>query len=84
MEARQLGHPYTSMCVVVVLDRPEGFPDRFVARRHWVHRDDQVTVDPDPLAVAVDLPALRGLLPAGLVRVARAASDPPDVVETWV
>ena len=84
MTAHRLGHPYTSMCVVVVHDSPEDFPNQFVARRQWVHRDDEITIDRDPVAIARNLPALRTLIPEGMVRVARTTGDPPNVVETWV
>ena len=78
------GHPYTSMLVVVVEENLNAWPGQYVARRQWVHRDGQRTLEADPICVASDLGGLQSHIPSCLVRVPRYPDDPPHVVETWV
>jgi hypothetical protein len=78
------GHPYTSMLVVTVEEDVEAWPGQYVARRQWLHRDGQRTLEMDPIGVATDLGALHPQIPSGLVRVPRGPDDPPQVVETWI
>ena len=68
----------------VVYDHPTDYPDKFVARRFDVDRDE-----PKPSASIIitdDLDKLRDMLQLelGLVKLMRSERDDPKIVETWL
>lgn len=66
------------MPVIVVYDKPNDFPDKFVARLFDL---DQPTV-----MVMLDnsLHRLRKRLPMGLIQMQRSFGDDSSIVETWI
>lgn len=62
----------------VVYDSPIDLPGRFVARK-WLNETPTAE-----LIQGKTLDELRGRLPAGLFRLARAESDDEKIVETWI
>jgi hypothetical protein len=67
----------------VVYKHPSDYPGDFVVRRHVAGRGT-VKIDPEPWAVVGSLAAARGLVPEGLVRLARDPTDDPVIVESWI
>lgn len=72
-------HVHVSLVPVwVIYQRPKDYPRKFVARL-WDLDEPTATV-----LVADTLEEVRGLLPAGLFRLARLELDDPVIVETWM
>lgn len=65
-----------------IYDRPNGQPDRFVARR-WFTLDGKV-VQTNDVVTAPTLDEIRALMPTGFVRFARHGLDDPSIVEVWL
>lgn len=66
----------------VIYDHPSDYPDKYVARCFYV--GPKVILASDDLLTGETLPAVRALLPDGLVNVGRhQREDDPKVVETW-
>lgn len=67
------------LSIWVVYDHPRDFPDVFVARRFENERPTE------NILIALDIDILRRqFATCGLVRLARADSDDPVIVETWI
>jgi hypothetical protein len=75
--------PNGALAVYVVYENPADYPARFVVRRQWADHNG-VTVELDPLIVALTLDDARAAIPRGLYRLPRFAADPPQIVETWL
>lgn len=68
--------------VWTIYEHPADFPESAVARLWRVGRGDpSATGD---IVVAPTVVQLRALLPVGLVRIPRAVSDDPAIVESWL
>ncbi len=66
----------------VVYDHPRDYPHHFVLRRWEVSSSGgRPTKD---VFVALTLEAIRDMVPAGLVRLARFQDDDPAIVEVWL
>lgn len=72
-------HVHVSLVPVwVIYQRPKDYPRKFVARL-WNLDEPTATA-----LVADTLEEVRGLLPAGLVRIERNPLDDPVILEAWV
>jgi len=72
------------MSTWVVYDRPRDFPNKFVARRHYIVRGDPNPRASEEYAVADSLEEIRQRLPPGLYCLPRFADDDPKIVEVWL
>lgn len=70
------------LSIWTITENPADFPGQFVARRFIIaKRAYAVTTD---YHVADTLDAVRGMLPAHLVRLPRDPSDQALIVESWI
>lgn len=65
-----------------VYEKPVDYPEDFVARKFVIGGSFHVATN--EMFVADTLAEVRALLPRGLVRIARAESDDPKIVESWL
>jgi len=73
--------PTRARGVWVVYDEGEGKEPRYVARKFFA--GGTILLDADESVAADQLPRLRELIPAGLLKLDRHYNDPDAVVETW-
>lgn len=67
-----------------IYDHPKDHPDSFVARLWIVELDAKLIIATSDMFVASTLEELRSLLPPGLNRIPRYASDDPIIIEAWL
>lgn len=65
-----------------VFERPDDYPDGFIARLFLVRRS--IVRATDTTVTGPTLDAVRAQLPPGLYNLGREAGDKPSVVETWI
>jgi hypothetical protein len=71
-----------ALSIWTVYDHPRDYPNSWVARRFEIsNKGVGITRE---MFLADTLEELRVLLPVGLVRLNRQASDDPKIVETWL
>jgi hypothetical protein len=68
----------------VIYDHPRDFPDKFVARRHYIVRGDPEPRASEEYITADSLDEIRQRVPQGLACLARYAEDDPNIVEVWL
>ncbi len=66
------------MPMIVVYERPDDYPDRFVARL-WDAKEPTRLV-----ALADTLEGIRETIPQGMVAIQRGRADEPCIVELWI
>jgi hypothetical protein len=69
--------------IYVITEKPSDFPEHFVVRRQAIGPGGSVHWDPEA-KTAPTLADARKHVPPGLIRFARAPSDDPVIVETWL
>lgn len=72
------GQKPNGLTIWAIYDSPLDMPGQFVARK-WIN--DTPTSE---VLTAATLDELLSKLPTGLHRIPRAASDEPQIVETWI
>ncbi len=72
----------TALEMFVIYFNPKDFPNLFVVRR-WTVDGGRPLPTPDHW-IANSLDDARGLVPYGLVPLARDPSDDPVIVESWI
>jgi hypothetical protein len=74
------------LCTVTIYDHPADFPMHYVARRfHIVQGSTEPVAEDEPLAVSVDLEAVRDIMRRqGLHRIPRSAGDESQILEVWL
>jgi hypothetical protein len=65
-----------------IYERPRDFPDKFVARPHFIGPGWSTPLSYQK--VANSLEGVRAMLPPGLHRMERQRDDDPVIVETWL
>lgn len=71
------------MPMVVVYWNTQDYPDLYVARQHDIGVG-RVAVHPEPLKVSPSLDEVRAVVPVGMVPMAPAGNDDPNIVEVYV
>ena len=75
--------PGTHMTLWVIYDHPKDCPEGYVLRAQFVMGDG--SIQSDEVAWFADHPdKLRAIVPFGLIRMTRAESDNPVILETWI
>lgn len=70
------------MSLYTIYDKPPDFPDSYPVRRFDITGDD---VTPGPIVgQGKTLEAARSYVPVGLHRIARAVTDHPTIIESWL
>lgn len=67
-----------------IYDKPDDYPDEFVARMHVVGEITGACVSDGAVIRAKTLNEVREKLPPGLHCLGRDQTDEPHIVETWI
>jgi hypothetical protein len=73
-----------ALATYAIYFNPSDYPGRYVARRWDVGPAGEMTACPKLHANAPDLESVRDTMPTGTVRVHRAMTDDPCIVEAWI
>ena len=68
--------------VLVIFDHPIDYPNHFVIRPQFAHKDGSISFGNAVLAESLD--AARSMIPADKVQLLRHPNDDPKIVETWL
>ena len=77
-------HKWGDLPMITIYERPDEFPDEYVARLWLMRRGVAEPGMTGLLLRSASLDALREMLPPGLHRLPREPGDEEAIVETWL
>lgn len=80
IEIQNESHELGALLIWTVYRSPSDAPGKMIARPHSARHNAPLLHHIE----ADDIETLRGMLPPGLLRMDRAQSDDPVIVETWI